>query len=182
MTRHQDPLFRLVESFFHDYLQRVRGASRHTFLAYRDALRLFFGFLADSLGRPVASLRVDHLTGEHVLAFLDHLESGRQNVPSTRNLRLTALRSFCRHLLRQDPTHAGQYQRVLSLPSKKAPPPVVAYLEPEEVRVLLRQPDRRNATKPAITRCSCFSTTPARVLSDNWISPPTTITSPHSEA
>lgn len=147
MTRHQDPLFRLVESFFHDYLQRVRGASRHTFLAYRDALRLFFGFLADSLGRPVASLRVDHLTAEHVLAFLDHLESGRRNVPSTRNLRLTALRSFCRHLLRQDPTRAGQYQRVLSLPSKKASPPVVAYLEPEEVRVLLRQPDRRKRSE-----------------------------------
>ena len=143
MTRHQDPLFRLVESFFHDYLQRVRGASRHTVLAYRDTLRLFFGFAADSLGRPVASLCADDLTAERVLAFLDHLESARRNLPSTRNLRLPALRSLCRHLLRQDPTRAGQYQRVLSLPSKKAPTPVVPYLEPEEVRALLRQPDRR---------------------------------------
>ena len=143
MKRPEDPLLRLVESFFHDYLQRVRGVSRHTVLAYRDALRLFFGFVADAVGRQVASLRVDDLTAEHVLAFLEHLEVGRRNVPSTRNLRLTALRSFCRHVLRQDPTRAGQYQRVLSLPSKKAPPPVVAYLEPEEVRVLLRQPDRR---------------------------------------
>lgn len=143
MTRHQDPLFPLVESFFHDHLQRVRGASRHTVLVYRDTLRLFFGFAVDSLGRPVASLCADDLTAERVLAFLDHLESKRRNVPSTRNLRLTVLRSFCRHLLRQDPTRAGQYQRVLSLPSKKAPMPVVAYLEPEEVRLLLRQPDRR---------------------------------------
>lgn len=141
----QDPLFPLVESFFHDYLLRVRGASRHTVLAYRDALRMFFGFIADSSRRPVTSLRVDHMTAEHVLAFLDHLESSRQNLPSTRNLRLTALRSFCRHLLRHDPTRAGQYQRVLSLPSKKAPQPVVTYLEPEEVRVLLRQPDRRHS-------------------------------------
>lgn len=68
-------------------------------------------------------------------------------MPSTRNLRLTALRSFCRHLVRHDPTRAGQYQRVLSLPTKKSPPPVVTYLEPEEVRVLLRQPDLRKRTE-----------------------------------
>lgn len=143
MKSSKDPLFPLVESFFRDYLQRVRGASRHTVLAYRDALRLFFAFVADSSGRPVSSIGVDHVTAEHVLAFLDYLESSRQNRPSTRNLRLTALRSFSRHLLRHDPTRAGQYQRVLSLPAKKAPQAVVTYLEPEEVRVLLRQPDLR---------------------------------------
>src|SRR5690606_39555378 len=48
MKSSKDPLFPLVESFFRDYLQRVRGASRHTVLAYRDALRLFFAFVADS--------------------------------------------------------------------------------------------------------------------------------------
>jgi len=37
--RHSDPLLRLVESFFRDYLQQARGVSRHTVLAYRDALR-----------------------------------------------------------------------------------------------------------------------------------------------
>jgi integrase/recombinase XerD len=149
MTSAPDPLFSLVESFFRDYLQRMRGASRHTVLAYRDALRLFFGFVADSSGHPVSSLRLDHLTAEHALAFLDHLESSRHNLPSTRNLRLTALRSLCRHLLRHDPTRAGQYQRVLSLPVKRTPQPVVTYLEPEEVRVLLRQPDlrKRNETR-----------------------------------
>lgn len=146
MTRHQDPLFRLVESFFHEYLQRARGASRHTVLAYRDALRLFFGFVADSAGKAAASLRVEDVTAENVLAFLDHLESSGRKA-TTRNLRLTALRSLCRHLLRQDPTHAGQYQRVLSLPSKKALAPVVTYLEPEEIRILLGQPDRRKRTE-----------------------------------
>jgi integrase/recombinase XerD len=141
MTR-RDPLFSLVESFFREYLQGARGASRHTILAYRDTLRLFFGFVADSTGTAAASLRTEDVTAENVLAFLDHLDaSGRK--ASTRNLRLTALRSLCRHLLRQDPPHAGQYQRVLSLPSKKALAPVVTYLEPEEVRVLLRQPDCR---------------------------------------
>jgi site-specific recombinase XerD len=134
---------RLVESFFREHLHRVRGASRHTVLAYRDTLRLFFAFLADTRKCAVANLGVEDLTVERVIAFLDHLESDRGNRVATRNLRLIALRSFFRHLIRHDPPHSAQYQRVLSLPSKKARKPLVTYLEPEEFRTLLRQPDRR---------------------------------------
>lgn len=142
-TRHTDPLLRLVESFFHTYLQRLRGASPHTVAAYGDTLRLFFVFVADACGRSVADLRVEDLTMERVVEFLDHLESSRRNTVSTRNVRLTALRSLFRHMVREDPQHAGQYQRVLSLPSKKTRAPTISYLEPEEVRVLLKQPDLR---------------------------------------
>jgi len=134
MRSRPDPLLRLVESFFRDYLQRVRGVSPHTTAAYGDTVRLFFAFLGEACDRDVADLGVEHLTVERVLAFLDHLESSRKNSPATRNLRLTALRGFFRHLLREDPARAGQYQRVLSLPSKKTRAPTISYLEPEEVR------------------------------------------------
>jgi site-specific recombinase XerD len=143
MTSRSDPLLRLVESFFRDYLQRVRGVSPHTTASYGDTFRLFFIFLGEACGRDVADLGVEHLTVERVLAFLDHLESGRGNSAATRNLRLTAVRSFFRHLVREDPARAGQYQRVLSLPSKKTRAPTTSYLEPEEVRLLLAQPDLR---------------------------------------
>ena len=42
----QNDLLTLLQSFFRDYLERVRGASNHTIRAYRDTLRLFFLFLA----------------------------------------------------------------------------------------------------------------------------------------
>ena len=144
MTRRaDDPLLQLVESFFGEHLQRVRGASRHTVFAYRDALRLFFCFLAESTGRDITRLRVDDVTVDRVLSFLDYLESERRNGVATRNSRLTALRSFCRYLAHRDPAHAAEYQRILSLPLKKERPRLVTYWEPEEIQVLLRQPDRR---------------------------------------
>lgn len=143
MSRRADnALPRLVESFFRDYLDRVRGASRHTRLAYRDALGLLFRFVADTTKRPVAELRPEDLTVDSVTAFLNHLETRRGNARATRNCRLAAIRSFVRHLVRHDPTRVEQYHRILSLPSKKARSRPAAYLEPEEVRGLLDQPDR----------------------------------------
>ena len=62
--------------------------------------------------------------------------SSRHNAMATRNLRLTVIRTFFRHLVRQDPSRGAQYQRVLSLPYKRAPTKVIAYLEPEEVACL----------------------------------------------
>jgi integrase/recombinase XerD len=41
-----DSLLALTQSFFLGYLQSTRGASPHTVRAYRDALKLFFQYLA----------------------------------------------------------------------------------------------------------------------------------------
>lgn len=138
-----DRLPALTESFFREHLQKARGASPHTVRAYRDTVRLLLSFMADARQCTVADLTLNDLHVDRVLAFLGHLESKRANKAVTRNCRLTAIRGFFRHLIRHDPTRADQYHRVLSLPSKKAKHAIAAYLEPEEVRLILGQPDRR---------------------------------------
>ena len=132
----------LIESFFREHLQRVRGASPHTILSYRDSVSLLLRFLADQSGGRVSALTLDDITAEQILAFLEYLETERGNSASTRNLRLAAIRSLVEHLLRHDPTRAGQYRRVLDIPTKKTRAPSVSYLEPEEMKALLQQPDR----------------------------------------
>jgi integrase/recombinase XerD len=149
MSRTEPQLMRLMESFFREHLQRVRGASPRTVASYRDALRLFVCFLADDAGRPASTLTLDDIVGERVLGFLDHLERERKNGVATRNQRLAAVRCFAEHLLRNDPARAGQYRRILDIPTKKARRPTVTYLEPEEVAVLLSQPDRRSSAGQA---------------------------------
>ena len=105
----RDQLLQHIESFFREHLQRTRGASRHTVFSYRDSLQLFFCYLADTKGGDISKLRLDDVTENNVLTFLDHLESARGNSVATRNSRLTAIRSFCRYLIRKDTTNAAAY-------------------------------------------------------------------------
>ena len=144
MTRCADnPLPHLLESFFREHLQRAQGARPRTVRAYRDTLRLLLIYLAETAGCPVADLQPSALQVEAIAGFLTYLESVRGNQPTTRNCRLAAIHSFCKHLIRQDPTHADQYHRILSLPAKRTHSALATYREPEDVRHILAKADRQ---------------------------------------
>lgn len=138
-------LFTLVESFFMEYLSCQRGASIHTVRAYRDALKLLFAFVAQRRDCDVASLELNDFDAEVVCHFLDHIEAARSNSTLTRNCRRAAIRSFFKHLVRNDLAHSQQYTRVLAIPSKKARQRPATYLEADDVRAILANPDRRTA-------------------------------------
>jgi site-specific recombinase XerD len=137
-----DALPALLHGFFHHWLVEQRNASRHTILAYRDAWRLFLRFTADRTGRPVAKLRLDDLTAGEVIAFLQHIETGRGVSIATRNCRLAAVRSFFLFVADREPSAAAQCADVLRIPSKKKAKRAICYLEQEEVAAILAQPDQ----------------------------------------
>jgi len=64
----RNDLLALVQSFFGNYLERVRGAS-HTTRAYRDTLKLFFLFMAEQERRSAANLTLDDIRADVVLSF-----------------------------------------------------------------------------------------------------------------
>jgi site-specific recombinase XerD len=135
-------LLSLVQAFFQEYLIGQRGLSPNTVLAYRDALKLFLSFLATSMGKQTARLRLDDLQAEQVLAFLDDVEQKRQNCIATRNLRLAALRTFFHYLITEDTIRSGQYQKIVAIPLKRTSRPVMGYLEVAEVQAILSSIDR----------------------------------------
>lgn len=144
MSRARSPtLFTLVETFFTHYLPRQRGASPHTIRAYRDTLKLLFEFVARHRNVDVAALKLVDLDAQMIAAFLDHLEAARSNSAATRNCRRAALRSFFKHLLRNDLDHALRYTQVLALPSKRARQRPAHYLEAADIRAIINEPDRR---------------------------------------
>src|SRR5271167_2239563 len=101
----------LLQSFFTSRLIRQKQASPHTICSYRDTFRLLLRFLEKKLRKPPSRLLMDDIEAPLIVAFLDELEARRGLSPRSRNLRLTAIRSFFRYVAFELPTHAGQIQR-----------------------------------------------------------------------
>ena len=131
----------LLQDFFQRRLIMQRAVSHHTIASYRDTFELLLGYLEQRTGHPPSELTLEDLDAPTVLAFLDHLETERGNSPRTRNLRLTAIRSFLRYALVREPTSLPVVQRVLAIPSKRFDRPALDYLSREEIQALLKAPD-----------------------------------------
>ena len=135
-------LARSLRGFFTDYLPRIRGMSPHTVHSYRDSFVLLLRFLAKRRERAVVDLDLQDLEPDEILAFLEHLEAGRQNSTATRNSRLAAIHAFARYTAANHPEHLELSQRILAVPFKRARQRLVEYLEADEIRALLDAPDR----------------------------------------
>lgn len=132
---------RLLQDFFLRWLIAQRGASRHTVASYRDTFELFLRFAEKRMRRSAATFALSDLDAPVVLDFLDHLESERQTSVRTRNVRLTAIRSFARYVASRDPASLPVVQRLLAIPAKRCDRPVLGYLSREEVQAVLDAPD-----------------------------------------
>ena len=102
----------LLEFFFADYLVAQRRVSPQTVASYRDTFRLLLQFVHRQTGIGPAALSIAQLDATIILGFLDNLESNRGNSVVSRNLRLTAIRSFYRMVaLRETRQHRRCHSR-----------------------------------------------------------------------
>ena len=90
----------LIERYFTERLMRQRNVSANTIASYRDTFRLLFTFAQARLRKPPSVLALDDLDVPFISAFLADLETKRAASVRTRNLRLTAVRSFFLRVLR----------------------------------------------------------------------------------
>jgi len=88
-------------------------------------------------------LKAEDLNAPFLGAFLQDLENHRTNGARSRNLRLTAIRSFFRYAALEAPQHAAFIQRVLAIPNKKQARPLVDFLTQPEIKAMLAAPDRK---------------------------------------
>ena len=142
MTSPEIPFPTLLQDFFHRRLRAQRAASAQTIASYRDTFALFLRFTEELTGRAPSALTFADLDAPTVLAFLDHVEEQRGNCARTRNLRLTAIRSFLRYASVREPSCIPVAQRVLAIPTKHFDRPALRFLSREEAKALLDAPDR----------------------------------------
>jgi integrase/recombinase XerD len=132
----------LLECFFMQRLMAQRQVSPHTIRSYRDTFRLLLRFAAKRLHKAPSALALADLDPGLIGAFLDQSEKQRGNSARSRNLRLTAIRSFFRYAAFEDPSQSGLIQRVLAMPSKRYEKKLVSFLTRPEIDAVLAAPDR----------------------------------------
>jgi site-specific recombinase XerD len=95
------------------------------------------------LHKAPSRLTFQEINAPLIMAYLEHLEKGKGVSTRSRNLRLTAMRSFFRFAAYEVPAHSAQIQRVLAIPSMRFTRTLVPFLTRTEVDGLLAAPDQR---------------------------------------
>lgn len=132
----------LLQRFFTQRLMQQKRVSAHTISSYRDTFRLLLQFAQKRLRMSPDRLAFEKLDAPFIAAFLNDLESARGITVRTRNLRLTAIRSFFRFAAYEMPTHAAQIQRVLAMPTKRFDRRLIDFMTRPEADALLKALDK----------------------------------------
>jgi integrase/recombinase XerD len=132
----------LVQRFFSQRLVQQRRVSPHTLASYRDTFCQLLKFAEQRLKKRPSALALSDFDATVIGEFLEHLEQTRQISAATRNLRLTAVRSFFRFATYSEPSCSGQIQQILAIPSKRQARPLVGFLTRNEMEAVLAAPNQ----------------------------------------
>ncbi len=132
----------ILEKFFTQRLMLQRRVSGHTISSYRDSFKQLLVYANQQLNLSPSALNIEHIDAPLIVDFLDHLEYQQGVSIRSRNLRLTAIRSFFQYAAYELPTYAEHIQRVLAIPNKRFTRKLVGFLSRKEVDALLAAPDR----------------------------------------
>ena len=142
MTSPRSPLSSHVQAFFTVHLCHHKRVSPQTLASCRDSFRLLLNFVQETRGIEPSALSVNDLDAPTILTFLDHLEHQRGNAIRSRNIRLSALRTFFRFVALRDPESVETATRVLAIPMKREDKKLVGYLTRPEIDALIATPDQ----------------------------------------
>ena len=137
------PLAPLVTAFFRQHLAAEKGVSKNTLTSYSYAFKFLCGYVSSRLGTTPSQLSLEDLDAPMIRDFLEHLERDCGNTARTRNLRLTAVRSFMKYIEYEVPSALEQVRRTLAISSKRTEERLVNHLTKDEMKTILDAPDPR---------------------------------------
>lgn len=132
-----------LREYFTVYLPKQRNVSQNTIVSSRQTWNLLLGYLRDKRGISLKDISMETIDSNAVISFLDHMESSRTWKPSTRNQRLSMIRSFFNYAACIEPS-TYIYAAVLeAIPRKKDVNKsfILDYMSENAVREILRSPD-----------------------------------------
>jgi len=128
-----------LSNYFKTYLPGTLGLREKSILSYQSAVFTFVKFMKEEKHLNPEKITLDTFSVPLLMEYLQHLEDSGNSI-STRNHRLTVLRSFFQYVQLVDPKQMFLMQQLLGLKRKKQPQPVVNYLSADGIKLLLSTP------------------------------------------
>ena len=130
-----------LHQFFDQYLPQIKGSSEQSVKAYRETFSMFLPFMAQYHNVKIKSLKIDHLSVNLVLSFLNYLETHRHNTVRTRNHRLAVIKSLGKMIRFMYPDKRQIAENILNIPQKRALKKLIGFLYPEEIKKVFNAVD-----------------------------------------
>lgn len=130
-----------LSKYLAHYLPNERGSSPQTVDSYRNAFILYLEFMENEYEIRPERIQIKDYTKKSIVDFLNWLEKNRENCASTRNSRLAAMKGFVHYLKYEFPDYMEEYQKILSIPLKKAEQKEISYMKTPGVELLVKQID-----------------------------------------
>ena len=128
-----------LSKFFKSYMPGTLGLRPKSIESYQTAIYVFMRFMKNEKGVLPDKMTLDTLNLGLLIEYLDYLEATGNKI-STRNHRLTVLRSFFSYVQLVEPKQILLMQQLLSLKHKKQPKPIVNYLSADAVKMVMAEP------------------------------------------
>ena len=130
-----------LTAFFQQRLAQEQRVSVHTSDSYAYAFKLLLDYASKRLKVVPSRIALEQIDASLVVDFLNGLETVRSNRPSSRNVRLAAIKSFMHFMEFRAPAALDQIRRILAIPMKRTESRLVRHLSTKEVQALLDAPN-----------------------------------------
>lgn len=144
----KDPfLFEQVRAYLQVYLPVQRMCSPKTIKSYREVIRMFLGYLCESLQMPLQKIGFEDITLDAVSRFLRYLADARGCMPPTINHHLAAVRAFLKYTGMREPAYMDYYTRIQQVPFLKAEKKlIVSHFNENALNAILYEADPKKKT------------------------------------
>jgi len=132
--------FDTIRSYLLEYLPQQKCRSENTVKAHKNTLNLFVSYLRTVRQLKVANIKFSIINRQLVIDFLNWLTDVRGCSLSSRNQRLSILRTFFEYAGQLDCTQIALEVSIKKIPTANHPKPMVDFLSENALKVLLSQP------------------------------------------
>ena len=144
MTKKSSKHFgKYLKEYFTVFLPKQKNCSPHTIKAGMQIWNMLLKYVCTSRNKHPEALSFEDFNRATVIGFLDEMEETRGWSASTRNQRLSCIRSFFNYAAAYEPLLLLYMDGLKGIPKKKSPDKsrTREYMSLEVVSVILRQPD-----------------------------------------